>query len=274
MIELLLHRDGAPVERLALTSAITVGGGARDTVTVGSLPETAVTLAPSLRGEVLVHAAREGAHLGGRALRPGTRRLLRPGEELVFAGVRLVLSTGSAAPSEDATRALAGALLADAAAGCAPALGPRLVVLEGAAAGERLALRDGLVLGRGPACDLRLDDGGVSRAHLAFAVRDGRVTVRDLGSKNGLCVNDRRARRSRALAAGDVVEVGETLLALEAGSEPGGARGAAAPPAAPAPRAPAGRPPPPRWLALRASPPLAASALLAAAAALCWAAVR
>ncbi|MFL5273145.1 MAG: FHA domain-containing protein [Anaeromyxobacteraceae bacterium] len=271
MIELLLHRDGAPVERLAVTSSVTVGGGAGDTVIVGSLPETAITLAPSLRGELLVHAAHEGAHLGGRALRPGTRRLLRPGEEVVVAGVRLVLSTGSGTP-EDATRALAGELLAEAAAGCAPALGPRLVVLAGPAAGERFALRDGLVLGRGPGCDLRVDDGGVSRAHLAFALRDGRVTVRDLGSKNGLCVNDRRARRTRGLAAGDVVEVGETLLALEAGDEPGDPRGAAAPPAAPAPRSPT-RPP---ALGRRAglADPLAASVLLAAAAALCWAAAR
>jgi type III secretion system (T3SS) inner membrane Yop/YscD-like protein len=274
MIELLLRRDGAPVERLAVTSAVTVGGGARDTVTVGSLPEAAVTLAPSLRGELLVHAAHEGARLGGRALRPGTRRLLRPGEEVVVAGIRLVLSRGSEMPAEDATRALAGELLADAAAGCAPALGPRLVVLVGPAAGERHPLRDGLVLGRGPDCDLRVDDGGVSRAHLAFALRDGRVTVRDLGSKNGLCVNDRRARRARGLAAGDVVEVGETLLALEAGDEPGDARDARAPPAAPARRAPARRPSPRRRLGVRLSSPLAASVLLAAAAALCWAAAR
>jgi hypothetical protein len=219
MAEILVCRDGSAPQPLAVAAVITVGGGALDAIAVTGLPAGLLSIAPAPRGGLLIEACGEGARVGNRPLRAGTPRLLRPGEEVVLPGVRLIAPSAAALQADEATRALAGSLLADAAAGAAPALGPRLVVLEGPGAGDRLALRDGLVLGRGDASDVRVADARMSRAHVRFALRDGRVTLRDLGSKNGVAVNARRARREVALAAGDLVEIGATLLTLEAGVE-------------------------------------------------------
>src|SRR5262245_17387536 len=46
-----------------------------------------------------------------------------------------------------------------------------------------------LLVGQGPACDLRLQDVHVSRRHAAFELESGRLRIVDLGSKNGTIVN-------------------------------------------------------------------------------------
>jgi hypothetical protein len=268
MAEILVRRDDSPPQPLPIAATVTVGGGALDAIAVAGLPAGLLSIVRSSRGDLLVEARGEGARVGERPLRPGARRLLRPGDEVVLPGVRIIALAAASLPADDATRALVGSLLADAAAGSALPLEPRLVVLEGPGAGDRLAVRDGFVLGRGDASDVRVADARMSRAHVRFALRDGRVTLRDLGSKNGVAVNERRARREVTLAAGDLVEIGATLLAFEAGLE--GRTGAAT---CPAPERPAAEAPP---LAGRRSatlvPTLGAGALLAAAAALCLAA--
>src|SRR5262249_25568053 len=67
------------------------------------------------------------------------------------------------------------------------------------------------VLGRSRNCDLRLEDGSISRRHAEIAVRANVCLVRDLGSTNGTYVNDRPVRVAR-LRRGDVLTVGETRL--------------------------------------------------------------
>ncbi|GEJ58044.1 FHA domain-containing protein [Anaeromyxobacter diazotrophicus] len=170
-----------------------------------------------------------------------------------------------AAPPES-TRALLAAILAPAprppeGAGS----GSWLVAIRGPGAGDRLALRDGAVLGRGRAADLRLRDGRTSRSHARFTRAGASWRVHDLGSKNGVRVNGRPAARSGALLApGDRLAVGDSLLLFEPPAA-GPAR-ALAPVRAPAP---AGAPP----VAARRPAALAAAwALLACAAALAAAA--
>src|SRR4051812_22151217 len=46
-----------------------------------------------------------------------------------------------------------------------------------------------VLIGQGPACDLRLQDVHVSRRHAAFELESGRLRIVDLGSKNGTRVN-------------------------------------------------------------------------------------
>lgn len=160
----------------------------------------------------------------------------------------------------DTTRALVAAALAgDDAARLAPALS----AVAGPRAGARIAIRDGLVAGRGRRADLRLPDVLASRAHARFARAGDAWRVHDLGSKNGLTVNGRPAAPDgTALAPGDLVALGASVLRFEAPRPaPGGgpaAGGAAGPAASPA----AGRAPlPATALALG----LAALLLLAAA---------
>ena len=74
--------------------------------------------------------------------------------------------------------------------------------------GERaVELLGRVVVGRDPACDVSLDDSFLSRRHAEFFMAGTAVTVRDLGSRNGLYVNGTRAIE-RVLAEGDIVQIG------------------------------------------------------------------
>jgi hypothetical protein len=76
------------------------------------------------------------------------------------------------------------------------------------------ALREQLLLGRHPACDLVLAAPTVSRRHAQLTHRDGRWVIQDLASTNGTLVNGERVGRA-ALHAGDVVTLGEVTVLLD-----------------------------------------------------------
>lgn len=80
----------------------------------------------------------------------------------------------------------------------------------------RFPLRLGeTLLGRSPYCSIVLNDGLASRQHAAVRVtRDG-AYIEDLGSRNGTWVNHEKIASSRALAAGDRIEIGGHLLLVE-----------------------------------------------------------
>jgi WD40 repeat protein len=62
--------------------------------------------------------------------------------------------------------------------------------------------RPSLVVGRHPACDVCIDSLCVSRHHCRLTLEDGRVTVRDLGSTNGIRINGERVEAG-SLQPGD-----------------------------------------------------------------------
>jgi len=81
--------------------------------------------------------------------------------------------------------------------------------------GVRLALREGTsVLGSAPECDLRLDHPTVSRAHAELTITGEAVTVRDLDSRNGTFVGERRVT-THEVAAGARISFGQVRLTLE-----------------------------------------------------------
>jgi len=104
----------------------------------------------------------------------------------------------------------------------APATGPRvgsriflLVRRESDTHALEIAPGDELTVGRSPQASIPVDELRVSREHTAFARRGDVLVVRDLGSRNGTLVNDRRLRASeRALRGGDVVRVGSLELVV------------------------------------------------------------
>src|SRR5436305_1993761 len=68
-----------------------------------------------------------------------------------------------------------------------------IVAIAGPDSGLRLMI-DGTqpsaaLIGFSPACDLRLTDPAVSRRHVALDLRERRLHLVDLGSKNGTFVN-------------------------------------------------------------------------------------
>jgi pSer/pThr/pTyr-binding forkhead associated (FHA) protein len=69
------------------------------------------------------------------------------------------------------------------------------------------------VVGRSRECDVRVDDGNVSRRHFEL-VQDGPTTwvVADLGSTNGTEVNGKRVSGRKRLDDGDRITIGGTEL--------------------------------------------------------------
>jgi hypothetical protein len=63
------------------------------------------------------------------------------------------------------------------------------------------------VVGRSPECHLCLDDRLVSRRHAVFLIDRDRVIVEDLGSRNGLRVNERPIEGRRTLELGDTISI-------------------------------------------------------------------
>lgn len=72
------------------------------------------------------------------------------------------------------------------------------------------------LVGRSPACSLRLSDRRISSEHARITWRDGRWELRDLGSRNGTFVNGREleAGGTVALAAGDTIAFGHVSVAF------------------------------------------------------------
>jgi hypothetical protein len=93
--------------------------------------------------------------------------------------------------------------------------------------GSRHPLRDpGLVLGRGSDADLRINDPGVSRRHAKFTVEGDRVTVKDLGSTNGVHVDGRKVPAAQ-VRDGDTVRIGRTDITVHIGDDSRADRGGA-----------------------------------------------
>lgn len=76
-----------------------------------------------------------------------------------------------------------------------------------------------MLIGQGPACDLRLTDEGVSRRHAALEWGAGGLSVVDLGSKGGTWLGPTRVREVY-LSGGEVLQLGATKLAFETDGEP------------------------------------------------------
>jgi len=82
--------------------------------------------------------------------------------------------------------------------------------------GRRLLVPPGGgTVGRSRECDVVIDDAGVSRRHAEIRPGPAGWTVADLGSTNGVRVNGEEVRGARALAVGDVVELGSTQIVFE-----------------------------------------------------------
>jgi pSer/pThr/pTyr-binding forkhead associated (FHA) protein len=66
-----------------------------------------------------------------------------------------------------------------------------------------------MIIGRAEECDLSIPSGMVSRRHARLLVSVGRVTIEDLGSRNGVLVNSEVIRGAHEIKAGDSVVLGD-----------------------------------------------------------------
>ncbi|MGZ4639129.1 MAG: FhaA domain-containing protein [Actinomycetes bacterium] len=71
-------------------------------------------------------------------------------------------------------------------------------------------------VGRGTDSDLRIDDPGISRHHAEIRQQGGDVLIVDVGSTNGIVINDERVEQAR-LRDGTRILLGNTTVVFHAG---------------------------------------------------------
>jgi S-DNA-T family DNA segregation ATPase FtsK/SpoIIIE len=96
----------------------------------------------------------------------------------------------------------------------------QLTILEGPDAGSRTQLPAGnQTIGRAAGCDVRLSDTLVSRRHVRLFLAPGSAEILDLGSANGITLNDEPVTRGSWLP-GDRLRIGDTVFGIEFASGP------------------------------------------------------
>jgi len=168
---------------------------------------------------IVDHETTNGTTVQGRRIVPGRAKPLRDGDRIELGGFTLVFASNvpiARSTSQERTASLARRLARDS-LDADRALHPTLTILNGPREGEALRLPDPparLGIGRGEACDVTLDDADLSREHAELEVGLDGVTVRDLGSKNGVFVGDRKID-ARLLDDRDEIRLGNTILRFE-----------------------------------------------------------
>ncbi len=90
---------------------------------------------------------------------------------------------------------------------------PLLVGVSGKLQGQRYNIPpQGLRVGRQAGNEILLDDTGVSRQHARLIFHNGALWVQDMGSRNGVFVNETRVQAHRQLAPGDKIRIGNSVL--------------------------------------------------------------
>jgi len=87
-----------------------------------------------------------------------------------------------------------------------------LTVLTGSASGRMFKLRASVTIGRSPACEIRLEDDGVSRNHARVRYEGEHASVEDLQSRNGTFVNGERIREIVKIQDGDKIQCGRATV--------------------------------------------------------------
>ena len=90
-----------------------------------------------------------------------------------------------------------------------------VVVVSDTLRGRRYTVGTATVIGRSEDADIVVDDSYASDLHVRVGMQNGTMTVHDLGSTNGTYVNGRRITVPTAVALGDSVQVGRTILEVK-----------------------------------------------------------
>ena len=99
---------------------------------------------------------------------------------------------------------------------------PKLKIVSGEQEKHEVPVWSDMTIGRLSQCDLILGEPGVSRQHARIEERDGRWTIRDLGSQNGTFVNGREIQAEEPLREGDQIQIAEfdMVFTSEGGEAP------------------------------------------------------
>jgi pSer/pThr/pTyr-binding forkhead associated (FHA) protein len=90
-----------------------------------------------------------------------------------------------------------------------------LKVLEGAKVGAKISIKKPeFTIGRSQGCSLCAGSSAVSRQHCMISRDESKVTIRDMGSRNGTLVNGAKIEGTVELASGDEITVGPLKFLL------------------------------------------------------------
>lgn len=177
------------------------------------------------RYTIVDHGSLNGTWVNGRRLAPDRRTPLRDGDQIVIGLFELLFEANVAVrdvASREHTSALARRLLRELRS-VEPGRGPRLTLTNGPARGRVFELPPPparLVVGRDEgAADIVVPDGDASRKHAEVVIDAEGVTVRDIGSKNGLFVGEQKVVERR-LTDRDELRIGATVLLFEDAATP------------------------------------------------------
>lgn len=101
--------------------------------------------------------------------------------------------------------------------------GLEVVLVRVTSSGEQFSVpltREQTLIGRLDDSHIRIPAAGISRKHCEIVVRDGSISISDLGSSNGTYVNQERIDSS-PLAASDLISVGGLVFVVQVNGEPG-----------------------------------------------------
>lgn len=180
--------------------------------------------ADGVRYVITDHGSLNGTWVNGQRIVSERKKPLRDGDRIdvgLFT-LRFVANVSvNDVPSRERTAAIARRLLR-AARATEPSTARRLTITNGPDGGRAHELPPAparLVIGRAETADVSLADGDASREHAELVIDADGVTVRDLASKNGIFVGEKKVSERR-LVDRDEIRIGATVLSFEDASEP------------------------------------------------------
>ena len=159
-----------------------------------------------------------GSKHNGKPLPKGSKKLLRTGDKIEIVHFSITLELDSAQSedySAEHTEALARKMVEEVLASIGTEELPYVRVMNGPDEGRKFELRPDLpevVIGRGTDCDFQINDANISRRHAIIRRDWSDITIEDLGSKNGVVVNDKKVSKTRSLRDADEILLGAVRL--------------------------------------------------------------
>lgn len=151
----------------------------------------------------------------------GGKKLLRNGDVIEVVHFKISFTAGgseilSSDYSVEKTEALAQKMVQEVLASIGKdSETPYLRVMNGPDEGEVYHLgpdASEVVVGRGTDCDFQINDANISRRHAVIRRDWNDITIEDLGSKNGVVINDKRINKTASLRDADEILLGAVKL--------------------------------------------------------------
>lgn len=157
----------------------------------------------------------------GKQVGSGGKKLLRNGDVIEVVHFRIAFTAGGSELlshdySTEKTEALAQKMVQEVLASIGKDTDtPYLRVMNGPDEGATYQLgpdASEVVVGRGTDCDFQINDANISRRHAVIRRDWNDITIEDLGSKNGVVINERRIGKAASLRDADEILLGAVKL--------------------------------------------------------------